>query len=413
MPKRLILAFSIVFSTFLFLPENVKASDSYIYQELETYYSGSSKCISERNIQANSYPIKSSSLINSAYCTLFYFETNSYSGKWVKVWEGRIQATRQSNLDLSYIIKTPPATTFLSPNEYGYRFGLCEDPNAQTSRQLTSPSSQSCRRLYVTSVGATITKTPQQTTNPTPQQTTNPTPQQTTNPTPQQTTNPTPQQTTNPTPQQTTNPTPQQTTNPTPQQTSNPTNRQWCWGVPCEMKNENVKGKTLVDGGGQSRLALYNVSEVENYNNEQFRSLRNSLVSKSKKSKQTECGNYEILGNVFGDKLVNEDCWNYQPAALNSITGQVSERTLFIDSPVTIPGTTRIQVTFTKYGTKKQKTISSKNYKIVLGDIGANFTSIINLPEYVGESGNLKGIIRLKISNDSIKGKKSITKRLN
>ena len=365
MPKRLILALSIVFSTFLFLPENVKASDSYIYQELETYYSGSSKCISERNIQANSYPIKSSSLINSAYCTLFYFETNSYSGKWVKVWEGRIQATRQSNLDLSYIIKTPPATTFLSPNEYGYRFGLCEDPNAQTSRQLTSPSSQSCRRLYVTSVGATITKTPQQTTNP------------------------------------------------TPQQTSNPTNRQWCWGVPCEMKNENVKGKTLVDGGGQSRLALYNVSEVENYNNEQFRSLRNSLVSKSKKSKQTECGNYEILGNVFGDKLVNEDCWNYQPAALNSITGQVSERTLFIDSPVTIPGTTRIQVTFTKYGTKKQKTISSKNYKIVLGDMGANFTSIINLPEYVGESGNLKGIIRLKISNDSIKGKKSITKRLN
>jgi hypothetical protein len=238
---------------------------------------------------------------------------------------------------------------------------------------------------------------------------------------PQQTTNPTPQQTTNPTPQQTTNPTPQQTTNPTPQQTSNPTpeiviqNRviQSEWGVPMELVNTSVKGKMITIPTGESRLALYELKELYDYNEQQYRSLKNSLISKSKKSKQTECGNYEILGNVFGDKLVNEDCFVYQPVALNLITGQVSERTLYIDSSVTIPGTTRIQVTFTKFGTKNQKTISSKNYKIVLGDVGANFTSIINLPEYVGESGNLQGIIRLKITNNSIKGKKSITKRLN
>ena len=98
---------------------------------------------------------------------------------------------------------------------------------------------------------------------------------------------------------------------------------------------------------------------------------------------------------------------------LSSITGQVSDRTLFIDSGVNIPGTTTIQVTYSKYGSKKQKIITTKKYKIALGEASGNFTASIGLPEYVGESGNLQGIIRLKISNDSIKGKKSITKRLN
>jgi hypothetical protein len=216
MLKRLILTLSIVLSTSLFFPERAKADDSYVYQELQTSYSGNSKCISERNITASSYPIKSSSITTSAYCTLFFYQTSGYPksvitnglptviyGEWNKIWEGRIQATRQNNLDLNYIIKIPPATTLLSPTEYRYRFALCEDPNAQTSRQLKTPSSQSCRTYQVTSVGATISRTPEQTSNPTPQQTSNPTPQQTSNPTPQQTSNPAPQQTSNPAPQPT------------------------------------------------------------------------------------------------------------------------------------------------------------------------------------------------------------------
>jgi hypothetical protein len=402
MLKRLILTLSIVLSTSLFLPESAKAADSYIYQDLQTYYSGSSDCISERNINASSYPIKSSSITTSAYCTLFFYQTSGYPktvitnglptvvyGQWNKIWEGRIQATRQSNLDLNYIIKTPPATTLLSPTEYKYRFALCEDPNAQTSRQLTSPSSQSCRTYQVTSVGATISRVTQPTSNPTPNQTSNPTPNQTSNPTPQQTTNPTPEIVIQ--------------------------NRviQSEWGVPLELVNTSVKGKMITTPSGESRLALYELKELKDYNEKQFRSLRISLNSKSKKSKQTECGNYEILGNVFGDKLVNEDCWNYQPINLSEIDGWVDERTLYIQAPVTISGTTKIQVTFAKYGSKKQKIIISKNYKIVSSDIGAAFFERLELPEYVGESGNLQGIIRLKISNDSIKGKKSITKRLN
>jgi hypothetical protein len=410
MLKRLILTLSIVLSTSLFLPERAKADDSYIYQDLQTSYSGNSKCISERNITASSYPIKSSSITTSAYCTLFFYQTSGYPktvitnglptviyGQWNKIWEGRIQATRQNNLDLNYIIKTPPATTLLSPTTYKYRFALCEDPNAQTSRQLTSPSSQSCRTYQVTSVGATISRTPQQTTNPTPQQSSDPAPQQSSVPAPQQTSDPAPQQTTNPTPEIVIQ------------------NRviQSEWGVPMELVNTSVKGKMITTPSGESRLALYELQELKDYNEKQFRSLRISLNSKSKKSKQTECGNYEILGNVFGDRLVNEDCWNYQPINLSEIDGWVYERTLYIQAPVTISGTTKIQVTFAKYGSKKQKIIVSKNYKIVSSDIGASFFERLELPEYVGESGNLKGIIRLKISNDLIKGKKSITKRLN
>jgi hypothetical protein len=120
-----------------------------------------------------------------------------------------------------------------------------------------------------------------------------------------------------------------------------------------------------------------------------------------------------VYTNAFGDQKVEQECWTYNPVELSSITGQITGRTLRFESPVNIPGITTIQVTYTKNGSKKQKIITTKKYKISLGDSSANFDTSIGLPEYVGESGNLQGIIRLKISNDSIKGKKSITKRLN
>jgi hypothetical protein len=396
MLKKLILTLSIVTSTSIFLPESAKADDSYIYQDLQTSYSGNSKCISERNISASSYPIKSSSITTSAYCTLFFYQTSGYPktvitnglptviyGQWNKIWEGRIQATRQNNLDLNYIIKTPPATTLLSPTTYKYRFALCEDPNAQTSRQLTTPSSQSCRTYQVTSVGTTISRTPQQTTNPTPQQSSDPTPQQSSDPTPQQSSDPTPQD--------------RSQNNFTPQ----------------PVPTFDIKPGYAFDQNGNYRLIVVTQADIDKQNKE-LDELRQKLIKLTAKTKKDQCLDRLVYTNSFGDQKVEQECWSYQPIELSSITGQITGRTLRFESPVGFPGTTTIKVTFTKYNSKVSKTIATKKYKIELVESKIfTFDTSIELPEYVGESGNFKGIIRLKISNDSIKGKKSITKRLN